>query len=190
MARMSVLESRTERGGIVHPNALARTRRWWWLGPAMLLALALVVAAWFLPTMTVEKVPWIWSTKFSIWRVVQGLYGDGEYFIFAVIVLFSMVFPVVKLLAGLWVWARVDAFSAGARRAVGFVAVLGKWSMLDVFVVALLVAAIQVSIIANVAVHAGIYVFTGAVLASIALLIVLERALAKPKLSIGIEPGR
>jgi paraquat-inducible protein A len=184
MARMSALESRAERGGIVHPNALALTRRGWWLGPAMLVTLGLLVVAWFLPTMTVEKVPWIWSTKFSIWRVIGGLYADREYFILAVIVLFSMVFPVVKLLAGLWVWARVDALSNGARRAVGFVGTLGKWSMVDVFVVALLVAAIQVSIITNVAIHSGIYVFAGAVLASIALLHILERALIRPRLKV------
>src|SRR5262245_45046638 len=138
MARMSVLGTQEERGGIVHANALALSRRWFWLGPAMVLTLGLLVLAWFLPTMTVERVPWIWRTKFSIWRVVQGLYADREYFIFAVIVLFSMVFPVVKLVAGLWVWARVDALSHGARAAVGFVGTLGKWSMVDVFVVALL----------------------------------------------------
>ena len=184
MDRMSALRSRHERGGLVHPNALAMTRRHVWLGPAMALALGFLVAAWFLPTMTVERVPWIWRTQFSIWRVVDGLYADREYFIFAVIVLFSMVFPVVKLLAGLWVWARVDALSPGARRAVAFVGTLGKWSMVDVFVVALLVAAIQVSIITNVAIHAGIYVFSGAVLASIALLHLLERALAQPKLKV------
>jgi paraquat-inducible protein A len=181
---LSALKSREERGGFVHRNALALTRRWWWLGPAMMVALSLLVVAWFLPTMTVEKVPWIWSTKFSIWRVIGGLYADREYFVLAVIVLFSMIFPVVKLLAGLWVWARVDALSTGARRAVGFVGTLGKWSMVDVFVVALLVAAIQVSIITNVAIHSGIYVFTGAVLASIALLHLLERALVQPRLKV------
>lgn len=187
MEHMSALDSRAERVVFVHPNALALTRRGFWLGPAMMVALAVLVAAWFLPTMTVEKVPWIWSTKFSIWRVVQGLYGDGEYFIFAIIVLFSMVFPVLKIVAGLWVWARVDALATGARRAMGLVGVLGKWSMLDVFVVALLVAAIQVSIITNVAIHAGIYVFTGAVLVSMALLHLLERALARPKLHVGAQ---
>jgi paraquat-inducible protein A len=184
MARMTALDSREERGGLVHPNALALSRRWWWLGPAMLAALAALVVAWFIPTMTVEKVPWIWRTKFSIWRVVDGLWADREYFICAVLVLFSMIFPVAKLVIGLWLWARVDVLAGGGRRAVAFVGALGKWSMVDVFVVALLVAAIQVSIIANVAIHAGIYVFTGAVLASIALLHFLERALARPRLEV------
>ncbi len=184
MSRMSALDSRESRNGFVHPNALALSRRWWWLGPSMLAALAALVVAWFIPTMTVEKVPWIWSTKFSIWRVVGGLWGDREYFICAVIVLFSMIFPVAKLAIGLWLWARVDVLAGGGRRAVAFVGALGKWSMVDVFVVALLVAAIQVSIITNVAIHAGIYLFTGAVLASIALLHVLERALAQPRLKI------
>jgi paraquat-inducible protein A len=184
MDGFKALRPREDMAGFVNPNALALTRRGFWLGPAMGVALVLLVVAWFIPTMTVERVPWVWSTKFSIWRVVEGLYGDKEYFICAVIVVFTMVFPIVKLLAGLWIWARVDALSAGARRAVAFVGVLGKWSMLDVFVVALLVAAIQVSIITNVAIHAGIYVFTGAVLASIALLHFLERALAQPKLRV------
>jgi paraquat-inducible protein A len=184
MSRMSALDSREGRGGLVHPNALALSRRWWWLGPAMLAALAALVVAWFIPTMTVEKVPWIWSTKFSIWRVVDGLWGDREYFICAIIVLFSMIFPVAKLLIGFWLWARVDVLAGGGRRAVAFVGALGKWSMVDVFVVALLVAAIQVSIITNVAIHTGIYLFTGAVLASIALLHFLERALAQPRLKV------
>jgi paraquat-inducible protein A len=184
MDGLKALRPREEIVGFVHPNALALTRRGFWLGPAMGVALVLLVVAWFIPTMTVERVPWVWSTKFSIWRVVEGLYGDREYFICAIIVLFSMIFPIVKLVAGLWIWARVDAISPGGRRVVNFVGVLGKWSMLDVFVVALLVAAIQVSIITNVAIHAGIYVFTGAVLASIALLHFLERALAQPKLKV------
>ncbi|MGH7003530.1 MAG: paraquat-inducible protein A [Alphaproteobacteria bacterium] len=169
---------------MIHPNALAASRRHVWLGPAMVLALGLLIVAWFLPTMTIERVPWVWRTKFSIWRVVEGLWSDREYFIAAVLVLFSVVFPVVKLLAGLWVWARVDVFRAGASRVVGFIGTLGKWSMVDVFVVALVVAAIQVSLIANVAIHAGIYVFSAAVLASIALLHFLERALAKPRLHV------
>lgn len=184
MDGLKALRSPADRGWLIHPNALAASRRHVWLGPAMLVTLVLLVAALFIPTMTVERVPWIWRTKFSIWRVVEGLYADGEYFVCGVIVLFSMIFPVVKLLTGLWIWARVDAISPGARRAVAFVAAMGKWSMVDVFVVALLVAAIQVSIITNVAIHAGIYVFTGAVLASIALLHFLERALAQPKLKV------
>jgi paraquat-inducible protein A len=184
MGRMTAFGWREEMGGVVHPNALAASRRYFWLGPAMAMALGLLVTAWFLPTMTVERVPWIWRTKFTVLRVIDGLWADRDYAICAVIVLFSMVFPVAKLLAGLWVWARVDALNPRAHRAVGLVGALGKWSMVDVFVVALLVAAIQVSIITNVEVHAGIYVFSASVLASIALLHILERALAKPRLRI------
>lgn len=169
---------------MINPNALAASRRHLWLGPAMLIALALLIIAWFLPTMTIERVPWVWRTKFSIWRVVEGLWLDGQYFISIVLVLFSMVFPVVKLLAGLYVWAWVDVYRAGASRMVGLVGALGKWSMVDVFVVALVVAAIQVSLIAHVAIHSGIYVFTASVVASIVLLQFLERGLAKPRIHV------
>jgi paraquat-inducible protein A len=182
MERMGALSTRSDRIGLIHPNAPAMSRRHFWLGPAMALTLVLLVVAWFIPTMTVERVPWIWRTKFSIWRVIQGLYADREFVICAVIILFTMIFPVAKLVAGLWLWARADRLMGGGRRVVGFVGALGKWSMIDVFVVALLVAAIQVSIITNVTIHAGIYVFTGAVIASIGLLHLLERALAPPRL--------
>lgn len=184
MDGMRALESGRGLGGFVHPNALAASRRHFWLGPALLIALGLLVVAWFLPTMTVERVPWIWRTKFNILRVIDGLWYDREYGICAIIVLFSMVFPVAKLLAGLWVWARVDALNPRAHRAVGLVGALGKWSMVDVFVVALLVAAIHVSIISHVAIHSGIYVFSASVIASIGLLHILERALAQPRLRV------
>jgi paraquat-inducible protein A len=52
-------------------------------------------------------------------------------------------------------------------RALGWIEQLGRWAMLDVFVVALLVVAIQASLISEVAMHSGIYVFTAAVLVSI-----------------------
>ncbi len=170
---------------MINRHALAAAPRHFWLGPALVVALGIMIVAWFVPTMSIERVPWVWSTKFSIWRVVSGLYADGQYFIGAVIFLFSMVFPAAKLLAGLWVWAWVDAESGNARRAVGVVHALGKWSMLDVFLVALVVAAVQMSwLINNVEVHYGIYLFTAAIVLSIVLMHFVEKALAPARLEL------
>jgi paraquat-inducible protein A len=165
---------------LINANALAARRRTFWLGPAMVAAGAVLVAGWFLPIMTVTKF-WFWSNRVSIYGALKGLWGDREFFLLAVLLLFSMVFPLLKLIAGLWVWARVDATSPRARRVVGWIQFLGKWSMVDVFVVALAVVAIKISIVSDVAVHAGVYVFSAAIVLSMGLMHGLERALRPPR---------
>jgi len=68
-------------------------------------------------------------------------------------------FPFVKInaLLVLWLWPRLD--SARGRRLFGFVANLGKWSMLDVFVVAILVLTVKSSGVANIKVAEGFFLF-------------------------------
>jgi paraquat-inducible protein A len=163
---------------MIRPASLADTRRHFWLGPALALSLAALVAAWFLPLMTVEKLLF-WTSTVTLARAIGDLLREREIFIFVVLVLFSMVFPVVKIVAGLWVWARQPAGGPGAERAVRFIQALGKWSMVDVFVVALTVVAIKISIVSDVAVHAGVYVFCAAVIATMGLMHLLERALRR-----------
>lgn len=163
---------------MIRPDSLADTRRHFWLGPALAAALAALVAAWFLPLMTVERLLF-WTSTVTLVRAAGDLFREREIFIFVVLVLFSMVFPIVKIVAGLWIWAR-QPMGPGARRAVRFIQALGKWSMVDVFVVALTVVAIKISIVSDVAVHAGVYVFCAAVLATMALMHLLERALSSP----------
>ena len=53
-------------------------------------------------------------------------------------------------------------------RPLGWLETIGRWSMLDVFMVVLTIVAVEVSIISNVTTHAGLYVFTAAVVLSMA----------------------
>ena len=81
-------------------------------------------------------------TTYSILEGIRSMFDEGSIFIGGVVLLFSVVFPVWKL--GVY-------FMAAARRARGldtgasvrWVNQLGKWSMLDVFVLAVLVVAIK-----------------------------------------------
>ncbi len=131
-------------------------------GPGVAGALALLVTAWFLPIMSIS---WLvfWKNEVSIIEIAGDLFADNEIFVFLVVTVFSMAFPAVKLLATLTVWLRVDASSASAARAVAWIQALGRWSMVDVFVVALLVVAIKTTLISDVSTHLGIYVFCGAI---------------------------
>ncbi|MDH3474484.1 MAG: paraquat-inducible protein A [Rhodospirillales bacterium] len=152
-----------------HPNSLAATVR----GPDRLLGWLVLVAAvlllfgWTLPIMTVNKL-WFLKERISILEGAAELWQQDSYLFFAVIVVFSILFPILKLALALYLWYRVDARSARLGHSLGWIERLGRWSMLDVFVVALTVVAIKISIIADVAMHWGIYAFTGAIVLSLA----------------------
>ncbi len=134
----------------------------WTVGPILFVALALLVAGVVLPSLTVSTLA-ILSNSVSILSGLVVLWDDDQYFLFTVLFVFSVLFPAVKLLFGLWVW-----FFSGnpSHAAVARLESLAKWSMLDVFVIALVVAALNVTVISGVLVHAGLYMFTASVILS------------------------
>lgn len=141
------------------------------LGWAAGLAAALLVAGWLLPIMTVERLLFL-SREISILQGVGELWTEGEWFLAIVIGLFSVVLPTVKLALALYLWRRAEAGSARLRRALFWLEAAGRWSMLDVFVVALVIVGVRSSLIDDVTVHPGIYVFTAAIALS---LVVVQR---------------
>ncbi len=141
-------------------------------GPDRAMGLVLVVAtvmlawAWVLPLMTIRKF-WLFADEISLLQSVHRLYAEGEYFLFAVVVLFTVLFPAAKLVcAALVWWGGAIAGDGGPPKALGLIDTLGKWSMLDVFVAALVVVAVKVSLVSDVEIHEGVYVFSAAVVLS------------------------
>lgn len=151
-----------------HPNALASQTRGIdrLLGLAMLTALGLLLAGWTMPLMTVNKLAFF-DERVSLLDTVVTLWREGDWLLFGVVALFAIAFPFAKLLAALVVLTRVDARQPGLPKALDLLDWLGRWSMLDVFVAALLVVAIKASLVSEVTLHAGLYLFTAAVLLSI-----------------------
>ncbi|VUD68786.1 Paraquat-inducible protein A [Thalassocella blandensis] len=136
----------------------------------------------FLPLLTVSKLMLI-SNTFSVASGVQQLYWDGQYFLFVVIALFSIGFPLMKMcLLGAWLLnPKRSRFTALLR----WVHHFGKWSMLDVFVVAVLVVAVKLAGLASVEMREGLYFFTLSVL----LTMILTHVLA-PFYNVAEEAGR
>jgi len=132
----------------------------------LLLSAALLVLGWLLPIMTVETLL-ILTDEVSILDSCWQLLEQGEVFLFLVIFVFSIVFPLIKLGVALYLWWLADLERPGFLRSLAWIETLGKWSMLDVFVVALSVVAIQMSFVSEVEIHPGIYLFTAAVALSI-----------------------
>ena len=142
------------------------------VGPVLVLALVLLVAGIVMPSLTVSTLA-ILSNSVSILSGLIVLWDDDQYFLFLVLLVFSVLFPAVKLVFGLWVWFFADTAS---RTAISRLEALAKWSMLDVLVIALIVAALNVTVISGVFVHAGLYLFTASVVLSKLALARIRRA--------------
>lgn len=144
----------------------ARARGWDRLVPAALLAaLALLAAGLSLPVMTVDRF-FVFSSTFSILESLETLYRADEYLLFAAIGLFSVVFPVAKLGTCLALWYRADARGARLAATLNGIDNIGRWSMLDVFLLAILLVMIR-SAGAGAHTEIGLYLFAAAVVASI-----------------------
>ena len=130
-----------------------------WTIVAMLAAsLGFFIAGIFLPFTSVTKL-WLFENQVSVYRGLIVLWKAGELFLFLILFVFTILFPFVKInsLLGVWLWPRLE--QEQARRRYHFVANLGKWSMLDVFVMAILVLTVKSSGVASIQVGVGFFLF-------------------------------
>ena len=117
-----------------------------------------------LPTVTLRELIF-WKHTFSILSGIQNLYLEKYYFLAIVIFIFSIVFPLGKLatLAIIW-YKRIS--EEKRHQYIHWLGVLGKWSMLDVFVVAVTIVLTKASGLIEAEPHIGIYIFALAILFS------------------------
>ncbi len=170
--------------GLPHPNSLAAraTGADRLLGPGMAVLGLMLIAGWTLPLMTISRLVFF-AERISILDVIAVLWREEQIMLCVVVAVFSVLFPALKLITALWLWYGADARSAALHTKLDRLEVLGRWSMLDVFLAALTIAAIQVSLIGQVSTHLGLYVFTAAVVLSmlgVRRLIVLARRDRRP----------
>lgn len=137
------------------------------IGLEIALSAVLLYFAWTLPIMTVTT--WIFFyEEVSVFDAARKLYEDDLMTLAALVFFFAIIFPGVKtlVLAKGWVdlWGRnKEARMDGTLR---LFELLGKWSMLDVFVVAVVIVSTQTSLVSKAEAHPGLYFFIGAVLVS------------------------
>lgn len=122
---------------------------------ALLLAPGLV-----LPAITVERL-WF-EIDYSILAAVASLAREGDWFLALVIGAFSVAFPVAKLAFAGWTWLTGRS---GGRMAAAMGAV-SKYSMLDVFIVALTVLVLDGRLLTSASAGPGIFCFAASVLLS------------------------
>lgn len=134
--------------------------------PALLFAaLGLFITGVFFPFFHVTKF-WVFHSGVSVVGGIITLFHEGEYFLFVVLTLFTLVFPCAKLGLLAIIWTEREHDLARTRRLHHWVENAGRWSMLDVFVVAILIVALKSAAVAEIRIGIGLYLFTFSVVAT------------------------
>jgi hypothetical protein len=131
-----------------------------------------------------KNVPYLGDVVFSyetksLTGSIAHLFSQNEWAVATAIVLFSVVIPWLKNLSMLAVALLVRR--PFARKLVAFFKHLGKWSMLDVFVVATLLVFLtfEHGDVSRAQVGPGVYFFLGYVLMSMGVSVAAERMLSR-----------
>ena len=151
--------------------------RRWDIPLLTLLSTGMLTAGLSLPVLTVRK---LWEKNtFSIWTGIENMWASKEYFLAAIIFFFSLIFPITKLAILFVTWfARLKEESR--KRLLIFLGILGKWSMLDVFVTAIMMVWLKLGALADAEAEEGIYYFAVSILLAMAVTS-LQLKLAKIK---------
>lgn len=130
-----------------------------------LAALILYVPANIYPILRMER--YGAYSESTVWGGVVGLTNAGYWFVATIVFVASMVVPLLKL-AGLF-YLAVSTQLGSARlqrlrtRIYRFIDVIGPWAMLDVFLLAVLVALVRLGQLATVMPGRGLLAFTAMV---------------------------
>jgi paraquat-inducible protein A len=106
---------------------------------------------------------YIWTDVHSLISIVGEMYLRDEIFLAVIIVLFSIVFPVLKLLYLCVLHFGQYIYHGRRIRWLKRAAMLGKWSMLDVLLLALVIFYVKTSTLTDAVSMYGIYMFAASV---------------------------
>jgi paraquat-inducible protein A len=140
-----------------------------------LAALIMYPAAMILPVLELRKLGHTRSS--TIWSGTVELLSEGQIFVGVVVFLCSVVIPLLKIFGILWLWHAVRGGRSGRSaaiisphtRALAFRAIdwIGRWGMLDVLLVAVLVAAVKLGDWMDVAPGPGVAAYAAVVIFSL-----------------------
>ncbi|WP_300555989.1 paraquat-inducible protein A [Maricaulis sp.] len=141
-------------------RALADEKRGQMSSALLLLTSVLFPLGLILPAVETTHV-WLWRGEHSIAGFGLALLEAEEYLLATIVWIFSLIFPAIKLI---WMWRlqfrRGELPSHGQVR---LLELLGKWSMADVLVIALLVLTVRGNFVFGAAPLPGLFVFALAV---------------------------
>lgn len=134
------------------------------------LATGCFVLGLVLPLMKMERLYFL-EDKPSLLEIVSGLWSGGDTLLASVVATFSILFPALKL-----VGLHMAVLGTSARVPLSLLAALGKWSMMDVMLVALVVFAAKTSGLATAAALPGLWLYGAATLLTAVSAVIARRA--------------
>jgi len=135
-----------------------------WLLPGVTLATLIALPfAWFAPILRAGILPLFGLSEISILSGLQALW-ESDVVLALLVTFFALVAPAAKLVGLLLI-----QFHLASPRLLPALGVLAKLAMADVFLIALYIVVVKGVGMARVETAWGLYVFTGVVLASMAL---------------------
>ena len=133
-----------------------------------------------LPVMTVTEL-WFFDNEFSILGGIVKLWSEGEALLAVVVAAFSIVFPFFKITLAWAIWHHADAKRPHFRLFLKLLAVSGRWSMADVFVIATAIMIAKIAGFADATSAVGLYYFIGSLALVTLVAFRIERAGEKAK---------
>jgi len=152
----------------------------------LLLAGVTLAAGLSLPVVTLRS--GLVHDSYSVPGGIADLARSGEVALALVVLAFSVVFPIVKL----GVLAHVLFRPVSEERRAWLVRaleLLGRWSMLDVFVIAILIGSVHLGILSEAYAERGIYVFAAGILLSMFSTRAVHRLLRTPGERLRVPPA-
>lgn len=104
------------------------------------------------------------ENAFSVVSGIMQLFRNGQYPLFVIVGLFSVLLPIMKMGVLYLILTHRSSNNPKIERYLSLMHEYGRWAMLDVMVVAVLSVTVKLGAVASIQVHAGLYVFGSAVL--------------------------
>jgi len=123
----------------------------------------LLAAGFMMPMMTITQFI-LFDNSFSVISGIWKLLQDDQLFLFFVIAFFSIIIPVAKIALLFNLLHLSTTHPKRRKRLLHMMHDYGRWAMLDVMVVAMLIVTVKLGVIATIQIHVGLYVFGIAVL--------------------------
>lgn len=142
---------------------MSRGRRSFLLGFLIITATVCLVLGLTLPIIKLTRF-YVWSDVHSLITVVRELYYSGEIFLAGIVLVFSIIFPFFKLLYLLTLYTILTIHPNDVSSWLKRLSHAGKWSMLDVLVLALIVFYAKMTDLADAVSLPGINFFAAAVI--------------------------
>ncbi len=129
----------------------------------LLVTTGLFLAGLTLPIMTLTQFMFF-EHSFSVLSGIWQLWQDHHPFLFVLVGLFSVLIPIGKLILLFVLLHPQIQYSTRQKQWLHLMHDYGRWAMLDVMVVAMLIITVKLGVIATIEIHPGLYLFGSAVL--------------------------